>query len=576
MKKKLCALLLVLGLLSSAALGANAAGTELAPVEASLDIGVVAADYPEVGSELEPETELPSSFSNRELATPVRNQRLNTCWAYSSTGVMEIVANKNGIFDGQFSPMHMNYWATKREDGSGWQRAYSDAGYPYIAMGYLMSGFGAVTEDEFPYTSELSDYQDHGKDITPTVSAGSLVYLKGGDIDTVKTAVYHYGAAVGNFHYTYDFWNAENSAYFCDQPGLTTSQLRGHAVTIVGWDDNYSRENFGTVLPGEITVNDDGEIIEGEPVISHQPENDGAWLCKNSWGSSWSNMGGYFWISYEDLYLFEKRFGPSYAIMDLEQYSESNHLYQNEIYGATYEFDYTPATEPPTRTITYINVFDFEDRYNELDKIIFESTSVGSGYELFYIPVDEDGVPREDEALWTPLGTGSVDYRGYLNVDIDNLTVPRGKGAIGVRITSADDETPPSLGTCEWLTVGNNRLIFRPEVQRGSCYVIGFGSKIMDLTDFYSTYLDDDLGSTFVIKAVANIIDVMGDVDGDGLLTILDATVIQRKLADLVEFNEKQEALADYDGDGEVTILDCTKIQRVLAELDEPLYPMYT
>ena len=56
---------------------------------------------------------------------------------------------------------------------------------------------------------------------------------------------------------------------------------------------------------------------------------------------------------------------------------------------------------------------------------------------------------------------------------------------------------------------------------------------------------------------------LLGDADGDGKVTILDATVIQRRLAGLpVEsFNEKA---ADVDGDG-LTILDATAIQRYLA-----------
>ena len=60
---------------------------------------------------------------------------------------------------------------------------------------------------------------------------------------------------------------------------------------------------------------------------------------------------------------------------------------------------------------------------------------------------------------------------------------------------------------------------------------------------------------------------IPGDVDGDGELTIFDATAIQRYLADMPSqsFNEKA---ADYDGDGEITIFDVTAIQRTLAGLD--------
>ena len=50
-----------------------------------------------------------------------------------------------------------------------------------------------------------------------------------------------------------------------------------HGVVIIGWDDNYSRNNF----------------------VYEKPQNDGAWLILNSWGSNWGNNGT-AWISYED------------------------------------------------------------------------------------------------------------------------------------------------------------------------------------------------------------------------------------------------------------------------------------
>ena len=56
------------------------------------------------------------------------------------------------------------------------------------------------------------------------------------------------------------------------------SYIVDHAISIVGWDDNFSKENFPT---------------------GYKPANDGAYLALNSWGESWGNSG-YFWISYED------------------------------------------------------------------------------------------------------------------------------------------------------------------------------------------------------------------------------------------------------------------------------------
>ena len=61
---------------------------------------------------------------------------------------------------------------------------------------------------------------------------------------------------------------------------------------------------------------------------------------------------------------------------------------------------------------------------------------------------------------------------------------------------------------------------------------------------------------------------LLGDVDGDLEVTIIDATTIQRVLAELPT-RAYNEALADCDGDQEVTILDATVIQRWLAGVDQ-------
>ena len=63
---------------------------------------------------------------------------------------------------------------------------------------------------------------------------------------------------------------------------------------------------------------------------------------------------------------------------------------------------------------------------------------------------------------------------------------------------------------------------------------------------------------------------LLGDVDGDGGITILDATAIQRFLVNLPNATFIQRA-ADADGDGETTILDATMIQRYLAGFHDGL-----
>lgn len=64
----------------------------------------------------------------------------------------------------------------------------------------------------------------------------------------------------------------------------------------------------------------------------------------------------------------------------------------------------------------------------------------------------------------------------------------------------------------------------------------------------------------------AGIGKLLGDADSDSTVTILDATKIQRELADLGVSVFDEEA-ADYDQDGDVTILDATGIQRTIADL---------
>ena len=82
----------------------------------------------------------------------------------------------------------------------------------------------------------------------------------------------------------------------------------------------------------------------------------------------------------------------------------------------------------------------------------------------------------------------------------------------------------------------------------------------------------DGLGTTGFIcewesaDAVADI-NVRGDANLDGKVTIKDATVIQRYLAKLTTLNSKAEKASDADCDGTITIKDVTQIQKYLADI---------
>lgn len=58
-----------------------------------------------------------------------------------------------------------------------------------------------------------------------------------------------------------------------------------------------------------------------------------------------------------------------------------------------------------------------------------------------------------------------------------------------------------------------------------------------------------------------------GYVDDDNDVTIKDATLIQKYLADLCEMTKEQEFCADVDNNGKVTISDATMIQKYVADI---------
>ncbi|MBR2715782.1 MAG: leucine-rich repeat protein [Ruminococcus sp.] len=60
---------------------------------------------------------------------------------------------------------------------------------------------------------------------------------------------------------------------------------------------------------------------------------------------------------------------------------------------------------------------------------------------------------------------------------------------------------------------------------------------------------------------------ILGDVDGDGKVSIMDATEIQRHIAQLTTITDDRLSCADANKDGQVNVLDATHIQRFIAQL---------
>ena len=502
------AILLILSL-PLTAITAGAAEVSLFSDGAEIDVN---------GDDDTPESpdELPSYYSSVDLGltTSIKSQTGDLCWAYSSISTYETLLLKNELFYGYLSVTELDAWGTTREDGSGWQRDALNSGYTYIPIGYYTSWSGPLVLNE----------------TAPRYGVTALEYIEQKDIQSIKRSIYEEGSVAANLNYLSPYISNDRNSYLLKEQATS---MMGHSVSVVGWDDNYSKDNF------------DGQ---------HTPENDGAWLCKNSWGNN-NSIGGFLWISYEDFYLFNEEFlAPSFGIKSFQRINKTDYLYQNEEYGATYSFGYIDDA-----VITYFNVFDFAQGGDILDKVIFETTSKGAAYKVYYVPVDGEGVPNADRSLWQELGSGTADYRGYICADFDDVTIKPEKAAIAVEIdASALDGVKNNIGVSEWLrNRDTGKMIFTKTCEAGKSFVTCNG-EITDVRDYYQNELNDSIGGTLVIKAVTK---GRGDVNLDHIENINDATVIQQYLARIGSLDETQLAVADVNGDGAVNINDATVIQ---------------
>ncbi len=99
-------------------------------------------------------------------------------------------------------------------------------------------------------------------------------------------------------------------------------------------------------------------------------------------------------------------------------------------------------------------------------------------------------------------------------------------------------------------------------------------------TGLNRSYVTPALASGFYQPGVLNVVYLyttqsgdkllMGDLDMDDNVTIIDVTVLQRGLAEMIQLTEDQRTVADVNDNGEPDSLDVTYLQRYLAKMRVP------
>ena len=284
----------------------------------------------------------------------VENQgSTSECWAFSTLKSMETnIAKRTGTRDLlNFSERHIDYATSKTfKDGTN-PIAYDreiGGGLPLVALGYLTNGTGAVLESDMPfednqnkiYLSELNKpvdtvvtdyatlpiinkkYQKNtaGNTVSVTYQDSNKNTYTDAQVKAIRNtikkhiindgAIFSFTAGNKSIYYNIDQSNPTASVftatnYNCNNEYVT----RDHAVTIVGWDDNYSKDNF----------------VEG-----HKPSSNGAYIVLNSYGEE-SFDNGYLYISYEDCFIESE----CYCVTNTHKKDYDN-IYQSDFYGGVY------------------------------------------------------------------------------------------------------------------------------------------------------------------------------------------------------------------------------------------------
>ena len=222
------------------------------------------------------------------------------------------------------------------------------------------------------------------------------------NVALLKSELYMGNGVVAAYRHDTSVANSETAAIYNDAKGQPN-----HQIQVVGWDDNYPKENFLKEAPGN-----------------------GAWLIKNSWGSRtegyqvngetyYTDNGykidgkacGYFWISYYDMSLVE--FESLYFTDKLS--SGGDFL--------TYMYDFMPSESyrgymTSDRETSTANVFEIESK-EKIKAVSYRTLGPSSDVTVrMYILDDASQRPSDRKAI--ELFDGRQDAGGYHTLMLDD------------------------------------------------------------------------------------------------------------------------------------------------------------
>lgn len=222
----------------------------------------------------------------------IRNQYdTNLCWGFAGLSSLEtnlamenykLNKNTDKVYD--FSERHMNYATTRSfangvENEYGFHRNASSGGQWFLVENYLTNGQGAINESEMPFENnddliEIGEIQNKivASQVYDTIYFDNYNEKSGSErtdaMNQIKQHIQNYGSVFASIHGNssnsslFDCYYNDTGAKYCDD---VESHTPDHAVAIIGWDDNYSTENFAE---------------------NAKPSSNGAWIIRNSWGEN--------------------------------------------------------------------------------------------------------------------------------------------------------------------------------------------------------------------------------------------------------------------------------------------------